>query len=202
MAGWLEGIEESAFKSVPGGQTATDGVTGRRARPRYYLVNDAQKALIKDCLHSRVRFALVMILPSLVVVFALVAASIVYFRQAPLPPILIGVSASLLLLISLLIVPHVYLMQMLGPIIKDLPLTDQRFTTREQFSHQAGAVPKWLLYVGMIAGMGVILGGLIGIYDLWSEGRLAGRWSGQVTSVIGGTILAGYFMYLARLKKT
>ena len=203
MAGWLEGIEESAFKPVPGGYIFQSPNPWLFARPNYYLVNDAQKAVIGECLRKRVRFGMVFSLLSSVVVIALITALIVYFRQSPLSPFLIGASAVILLIVPVLLVPHVYLMRMLGPIIKDLPKSDQRFTTNEQYSKLAGAKPKWLIYSGMAAGMLVILGGLIGLYDLWSEGRLAGRWFwfGPAFSMIGGVILAGYFVYLAKLKK-
>ena len=201
MAGWLDGIEASAFKPVPGGHIFQSPHPWLFARPNYYLVDDAQRAVIGECLRKRARFALVFSLLSLVVILALVTALIVYFRQSPLPSSLIGAAAVILLLIPALIVPHVYLMRMLGPITKDLPTTDQRFTIGEQFSNVAGAAPKWLVYVGMAAGMVVILGGLIGIYDLVSEGRLAGRWFGPATSMIGGVMIAGYFAYLAKLRK-
>lgn len=187
MAGWLEGIEESAFRQVPGGYVFQSPNPWLVARPNYYLVNDAQKAVIGECLRKRVRFAMVFGLLSFVVVLALFAALIVYFRQLPFPPFLIGASTAVLLLIPVLIVPHVYLMRMLGPITKDLPPTDQRFTISEQVSNVAGAVPKWLIY----AGMGVILWGLIGMFDLF----------GSAFSIISGVILTGCFFYFASLKK-
>lgn len=201
MAGWLDGIEEAAFRPAPGGHIFISPNPWFIGRPRYYLVTDAQKAVIGDCLRKRVRFAMVFSLLSFVVVLALVTAIIVYFRHAPVPPFLMTVFVTIVLVIPVLIVPHVYQMRMLGPITKELPLADQRFTIREQFSNVAGAAPKWLIYVGMAAGMCVILGGLIGMYDLWSEGRLAGRWFGPAASMTGGVILAGYFMYLVKLRK-
>jgi hypothetical protein len=137
MAHWLEGIQESAFKRVSGGYVFQSANPWLFARPHYYLVNDAQKAVIGECLRKRAVFALFGLL-AFVVTMALAVALIVYLRPPALSPLLVGISVAALLLIPVLIVPHIYLMRMLGPIIRNLPTTDQRITTSER-------LPEWPL---------------------------------------------------------
>jgi hypothetical protein len=200
MARWLEGIGEPAFKPVSGGHVFQSPNPWLFARPRYYLVNDAQKAAIGDCLRKRAIFALFGLLV-IVVAMALALALVVYLGLPRLSPVLAGISVAVVLLIPVLIAPHIYLMRMLGPIIRDLPTTDQRITTREQFAKIAVGSPKWLLYVGMSGGLLMVLGGMFGLYDLASEGGSAGRWTSTVVSTTAGVLMTAYFAYLVIKKK-
>jgi hypothetical protein len=200
MARWLEGIGEPAFKPVSGGYVFQSPNPWLFARPRYYLVNDTQKAAIGECLRKRAIFALFGLL-AFVVAMALAVAAIVYLGLPRLSPLLVGISVAAFMLIPVLIAPHVYLMRMLRPIVRDLPTTDQRITTKEQFAKIAVGAPKWLLYVGMSGGVLMVLGGMLGLYDLASEGGSAGRWTSTVVSTTAGVLMAAYFAYLVIKKK-
>lgn len=201
MAGWLEGIEEAAFRPAPGGgHVFMSPHPWLLARPRYYLVNDAQKAAIGQYVRKRARLAL-LFAPIAIVLIALFAILLVYGGLPRLPPILVGIAFAAVLVLPMLIVPHVYFMRMVGPIVKDLPLTDQKFTTREQFSSVAKAMPNWLVYGGMVGGVLMIVGAMMSMYDLLSAGRPAVRWISPIISMTGGVLFVAYFAYLANLKK-
>jgi hypothetical protein len=135
------------------------------------------------------------------VLMALFVVLLVYGGLSRLSPILVGIGFAAVLILPMLIVPHVYFMRTAGPIIKDLPLTDQKFTTREQFGSVAKAMPKWLVYGGMVGGVLMLIGAMMSMYDLWSEGRPAARWISPIVSMTGGVLFVAYFSYLANLKK-
>jgi hypothetical protein len=201
MARWLEGIQEAAFRpAAAGGHIFMSPHPWLFARPRYYLVNNVQKATIVEYLRRRALLALWFI-PVAFVLIAVFFGLLAYGALPRLSPILAGVSFAAVLFLPMVIVPHVYLMRKLAPVVRNLPRSDQKFTVGQQFGGVARAMPKWLVYAGMAGGILMILGAFMGMYDLYSEARPAARWIAPMTSMAGGIIFVAYFAYLASLKK-
>ena len=198
MASWLDGIEDAAFKAVPGGYVFKSPSRWIYGRPKYYLVNDPQKAAIGELIREQSRFAMKFSILTVVGLLTLATVPLVFFGQyfGPFSTWLLAMA----FFVPIAMVRHIYYVRMLRPIIKDLPKTDQRIPISSQLSKLACAMPKWLVYTGMVAALLIVFGGGVRMYELMSEGRLAGRWMSLVPGVTSGVILAGYFVYAAMLK--
>jgi hypothetical protein len=204
MASWLDGLVEASFKAAPEGYVFQSPSPWLFARPHYYLVNDAQKAVIGEFIRKRARFGMVSGIATVVVTLTLATLPLVFFGQS------FGLFSTWLLamafVVPMMIVPHIYYMRLLRPIIKDLPTTDRRFTISVQFSKSATAMPKWVLYTGIIGGLFVVLATMMGSYELMSEGHpafsdLAFKWIFQVLGLTAGVFIAGFSVYGVVLKK-
>jgi hypothetical protein len=197
MAGWLEGIEEAAFRPASSGHIYMSPNPWLFGRSRYYLVTDAQKAMIGPLLRKRGKVALVV-----TVLTMLIAVPLFFVLHGSLPrisPILFGLSFGVLIMLPMLIIPHVYLMRQLGPIIPQLTPTEERFTTRQQLSRLATAMPKWSIYTGFVGGILMLLSALFGIVDIIVEGH--GRWWSPIVGMTSGVLFLVYSMYLVHLRK-
>ena len=196
MVGMFQRMAEAVFKPVPGGhvfQAPHPWLFGPR---QFYLVNDTQKAVILECFgrHQRAFF------PLLIVGMLLIVAISMTLSFLGWNFILTLVITGVIGLIPILVIPHVHLMRMLSPLIKDLPKSDQRITQRELLEKVAVNTPLWLLIVGLAGGAIMILGAMLGLVDAVIEPRGGGRWIQPLFTLIGGGILLAYFIYLARLR--
>lgn len=201
MAGWLDGIEEGAFKPTTGGYVFRAPSPWLFGKPSYYLVDAAQKATIGALLRKRVQlamtFALIMLLIALTLSFILLRSD--QFLHAP--RYLAGVTFGVLVALMVVVVPQVYLMKRLRPIIEGLPPTDQRFARGEHLRRVAAAMPSWLIYSGLAVGILMVFLGLLDMVEPMSAGRSAHRWMPQVLRLIVGLVVVGNFGCLAYLKK-
>jgi hypothetical protein len=197
MASWLHGLVEASFQAAPGGYVFQSPSPWLFARPHYYLVNDAQKAVIGEFIRKRARFGMVSGIVGVVGVLTLATVPLVFFGQyfGPFSTWLLAMA----FVVPMTIVPHIYYMRLLRPIIKDLPTTDRRITIGVQLA----AMPKWALYTGLICGLSVVFATIMASYELMSEGRLAGSWILQVLvpGITAGVFLAGFSVYGVALKK-
>ena len=196
MASWLDRLVEASFKAAPEGYVFQSPSPWLFARPHYYLVNDAQKAVIGEFIRKRARFGMVSGIVAVVGVLTLATVPLVFFGQY------FGQFSTWLLtmafFVPMLIAPHIYFMRLLRPIIKDLPTTDQRFTVSVQLTKASTVMPKWVLYTGIICGLFTVFASIMASYELMSEGRLAGT---QVLGITAGVLLAGFSVYGVVLKK-
>ena len=195
MASWVDRLVEASFKAAPEGYVFQSPSPWLFARPHYYLVNDAQKAVIGEFIRKRARFGMVSGIVGVVGVLTLATVPLVFFGQyfGPFSTWLLAMA----FYVPTMIVPRIYYRRLLRPIIKDLPTTDRRFT----ISVQLTAMPKWALYTGIICGLLVVFAAMMASYELMSEGRLAGRWISQVFGITAGVLLAGFSVYGVVLKK-
>jgi hypothetical protein len=197
MASWLHGLVEASFQAAPGGYVFQSPSPWLFARPHYYLVNDAQKAVIGEFIRKRARFGMVSGIVGVVGVLTLATVPLVFFGQyfGPFSTWLLAMA----FYVPMTIVPRIYYMRLLRPITKDLPTTDRRITIGVQLA----AMPKWALYTGLICGLSVVFATIMASYELMSEGRLAGSWILQVLvpGITAGVFLAGFSVYGLVLKK-
>jgi hypothetical protein len=201
MSRWLDGIEEAAFKPGSGGYIFAIPHPLLFGRSRRYLVDASQKAILGAYVRKRSQLVLLAALMTVLIGAPLLMLLLKSGALLHVPPYLAGLAAGLLFVLPIVIVPHIYLMRKVGPIINGIPLTDQRFTTGEQLSQAASAMPKWMIYGGLAGGVLMMLGALAGMYDLVGEGRPTGRWISEIVVLVAGMLFAGFFIYLANLKK-
>jgi hypothetical protein len=125
MASWVDRLVEASFKAAPEGYVF-QSPSPWLLRPHYYLVNDAQKAVIGEFIRKRARFGVVCGIVAVVGVLTLITVTLVFFGQyfGPFSTWLLAMA----FYVPLMFAPHIYYIRLLRPIIKDLPTTDQRFT--------------------------------------------------------------------------
>jgi hypothetical protein len=116
-------------------------------------------------------------------------------------PVLTGAVSAVVLLMPMLVIPHIYLMRKLSHLIKDLPSSNEAFSTREKLGATAKAMPTWLVYSGLVVGVGLMLLAAFNIYDVIATGRPADRLTPPIMSMISGLILAVQFGCFATIKK-
>jgi hypothetical protein len=202
MAKWYDGAEEAAFKPVAGGYVfQPPSLYWPFARSRGYLVNEAQKAELMACLRRQRRriFLLLMVYVFGFGLTVAVGASVSAQLMSPLWFIAI-VLVTVLAVVLIAIVPHIYLMRTLRPLIADLPRTDERITLRDQLHSLAAAISGKLLLLGGIGGGLMIIGNIVSIVDVIAEGRGGSKLFWPIFGVVFGALLASYFAYLALLK--
>jgi hypothetical protein len=212
MPRWYEVANEASFKPVEGGYVFQAPNPWIVARPRYYLVNEAQKAEIATRL-GRWRLLL---LTLIAITFPIVFSIILFVTLSPatfarlFQPVFhqFGVSVFTLLMIFLMallmaplvVVPQVYLARALRPLLADAPRTEERIKVHEQLSKISASASGKILVVGMVAGLGLVGSGLLLLLDAFLEGHLArGALYGSLPVVLGG-LLTAYFGYIMRLK--
>jgi hypothetical protein len=197
MAKWYENANDASFKPVPGGFVFQSPNPWLFGRPRYYVVNDEQKAAIMPILR---RWRFVMIAMAIVMVPLMIGVMLVLqvrLHYSALVSIAVG---SAVVLIPVLSMPHLYLMHGLAPLVGGLPRSDEGFSWRDQFERTAVAAPKAMLIVGGAGGVLMIVGGLIGLIDTIMDGRTGVQLMSAVSTMILGGLMAAYFFGLVRLK--
>ena len=131
MAKWYEAANEASFKAVAGGYVFQSPNPWIFARPRYYLVSEAQKSEIS----ARLRRWRLLLLTLLAVTFPVIGSIVAFATASPatfvrlfLPVIQLGSGFFLLLMIlmmtlivaPLVVAPHIYLIRALRLVCRPL----------------------------------------------------------------------------------
>ena len=209
MAKWYEAANEASFKATDGGYVFQSPNPWILARPRYYLVNDTQKAAISE----RMRRWRILLLTVMMVYFALIGLYIAFTTQSPgtfvglFRPIIqvvgmgfFGTVFSLLMGMTMVLVPHIYLMRGLRRLLSNAPRTSERITVADQLAKIATAVSSKLLVVGTIGGVLVIVGAILLLVDAFVEGHLIRSIAYSTPLLVAGGLAIAYFVKLAKLK--
>ena len=202
MAKWYEAANEASFKSVAGGYVFQSPNPWIFARPRYYLVNEAQKAQIAERLR-RFRLLNLINLPILVLFFAFMFLSPATFARLLQPATQLGIGFFILvmaLVMPLIAVPHIYLMRALRPLLAGVPRTNERITVAEQLPKIAAPISGKLLAIGVVGGLGMMVGAVLFLLDDFLEGHAGRSLLVSTSLLLLGGLLTGYFVYLLRLK--
>jgi hypothetical protein len=203
MAKWYEGAEESAFKPVAGGYVfQPPSLSWPFARQRGYLVNEAQKAELADCLRRQRRQIFLLLVVYVLIVLGLMVAfgmSDARLRISSWAFIAI-VTVTALAVIPIVIVPHISLVRSIRPLLAGLPRTDERITVGDQLRSLAAAISGKLLLLGGIGGGTMIIGNIVSIVDAVAGDRGGFRLYGPIFGLLFGALLTSYFAYLAILK--
>jgi hypothetical protein len=214
MAKWYEAANEASFKRLADGYVFQCPNPWVLARPRYYLVNETQKAQI-FALMGRWRLLL---LASLALSLAIPAGFAAFVHLAPrtfahlVLPIVHGVGiggftvllslAMFLLMAPVVAAPHIYLNRGLRGPLAGAPRTNERITMKEQLPQTATAVSGKILAVGLGAGLLTMVAAVMGlIEDTAADGHLLRNLMfPYLPLMLLGGLLSAYFVYLIRLK--
>jgi hypothetical protein len=202
MASLFDRAVEAAFKPVPGGYEF------RRPNPwlfgfwRTYLVNDAQKEMLAAFVRQRQRLIL-----GLLAIYLLMGVAATVLFQALGPPdlspaaFLAIVVVAMLGMLMLAMVPHVYLMRKIEPLLAELQRTDEQATLHQQLFGVAAVISPMHLALGGGGGFLVAASNVKSLADLIAQGAAASElvWSGF--GLLIGFLLASYFSYLAILRR-
>jgi hypothetical protein len=201
MARWYEGAEEAAFKPFAGGYVFQCPNPWLMGRSRNYLVNEAQKAALAESLRRHRRQILLLVIVYMVIAFGLA----LFVSQAPQGLSTFGfaaiVAVTVLAVVSIVLVPQVYLMRSIRPLLADLQRTDERITYGERLQSVAAAISGKLLLLGGIGGIMTIVGNIVTVADAISQDRAGSNLYRPVFGLVFGALLTGYFAYLAVLKR-
>jgi amino acid transporter len=107
----------------------------------------------------------------------------------------------LLAVFAIALVPYFIALRAMRPLLADLPRTDERITTGEQFQRIATSVSPKVLWLGGVGGVLMIVGNLMTVFDPLSEGRTVSTFPWQLFGVLVGAALTGYFVYLGILRR-
>src|SRR6266700_326967 len=191
--------EETWFKPTAGGYVFQAQNPWLLGPSRHYLVNEAQKAELVACLRRRLR----VILPG-AAIFMLIALGILMFAGSSADALglstwgFVALLAFTLVLLSA-IVPHLYLMRLIRPLIARLQRTDERITFRDRHGGFANTVSGKLLLLGGIGGAMMVAGNIVTI--VLSEDRVGSQLYLPAFNIVTGAFLMSYFVYLAVLKR-
>lgn len=212
MARWYECANEASFKSTPGGHVFQAPSPWMLARPRYYLVNDAQKAALLARLGKWRLLLMIATVMELLLTLSITLPMILWpgpFARLFVPlhnQLGTGLFASVLAvamilpIVLLFAVPQIHLARTLRSVLADAPQTDERITLGEQLPKIATSVSGKVLIVGLIGGLAMMSGGIAGMADAFLEGHLARSAPANAAILIIGGLLGSYFIYLLRLK--
>jgi hypothetical protein len=203
MAGVLDRAVEASFKPVPGGYEF------RRPNPwlfgfwRTYLVNDAQKEVLAAFVRQRQRLIL-----SLLAIYLLLGATATFALQAlGGPPDLSPgqfatvVVVAMLGMLMLALVPHIYLMRKIEPLLAQLQRTDEQATLHQQLFGVAAVISPVHLALGGLGGFLVAASNVKGIADLIAQGAIGTELLWPAFGLLIGFTLASYFAYLTVLRR-
>jgi hypothetical protein len=212
MARWYEAANEASFKPSDGAYVFQSPNPWIFARPRYYTVNEAQKAELLVVLG---RWRLMLII-CVLVIFALMGSFIVFVTQSPgtfvrlvRPALQLGTGpfsallfALLMLMVApLLAVPQICLYRGMRAPLASAPRTDERITMAEQLPNIAKAVSGKVLAMGIVGGVSMMGLAILTLVDAYLDGQLSGgRLFSYAVLLAVGAGLTGYFVYLIRLR--
>jgi hypothetical protein len=202
MASWYERAVQASFKPTPEGYEFRCPSPWLFGHWRGYQVNETQKEILAE--HLRQRQRLIMVLMG---IYLLIALGLTLVFQASGPPdtssaaFLDGVVLTMLVMIGLALMPHFYLMRKIGPLLAQLPRTDDHATLHQQLFGVAAVISNLHLAMGGGGGVLIAIANVKGMVDIISGGQPAAQLFWPALGVLIGVLMAAYFTYLALLKR-
>lgn len=201
MASVFDRAVETSFTPNDGGyvfRCPNPWLLGRR---RSYLVNDAQKEVLVAHLRQRQRLIL-----RLLAVYLLIAFAATMLFQSGTPDtsttgFFAVVVVTLLGMLALAVVPHLYLMRKIEPLLAQLQRADDQAGVREQLLGVAAVISPLHLSLGGLGGFLVAVANIKTIVEDLAQGGGGSELLWPVTGVLLGVLLASYFAYLAILRR-
>jgi hypothetical protein len=202
MAQWYERAVETSFKPTP------EGYEFRCPNPwlfghwRSYQVNEVQKESL--AVHLRQRQRLVVRLLAVYLLLALGSSVVLQLSGAhdiSTSGFVAFVVLALLAMLGLALVPHLYLMRKIEPLLAQLPRTDDRASLHEQLFGVAAVIGNVHLLMGGVGGVLIAIANLKTIVEGVSgqDPGFSPFWS--ATGLLIGVAMAAYFAYLAILRR-
>jgi hypothetical protein len=204
MAGWYERAVQTSFKP-----TAEGGYVYRCPNPwlfgrwRNYLVNETQKESL--AVHLRQRQRLILWLMGIYLLIGLGLTLLFGSSGATSEPTKAGFFAFLALamlgMLALALVPHLYLMRNIAPLLAQLQRADEPVTLREQLFGVAAVISNVHLALGGLGGALIAAANIKTIAEALLEGSAGSQLLFSGVGLFVGLGLASYFAYLAILKR-
>jgi MFS family permease len=194
---------QASFKPTAGGYVFRCPNPWLFGRWRSYLVNEAQKETL--AVHLRQRQRLILWLMAIYLLVALGLTALFGSLGAPPDPSTAGllavIAAALLGMLALALVPHLYLMRKIEPLLAQMQRTDEQTTLREQIFGIAAVISPVNLALGGLGGFLIAVANIKSIAEELSEGRFGSQLLWPAMGLLIGVLLASYFAYLAVLKR-
>jgi len=209
---WYERANEASFKPTAGGYVFQAPSPKVFARPRYYLVTEAQKAQLLEGLGRwRILLLIASLLNVLVIVGVVLPMTLSPKTFAPyLVPVIravgpiglaLAVAAAMALVMApLIVVAQIHLARVLRAGLVGAPLTDERIKVRDQLPNIARSASRLVLVAGLIGGTMLIASSVMMMVDAYQEGHLARNAPLSGFVLMCGVLLTAYFVYLVRLR--
>jgi hypothetical protein len=203
MADLFDRAVQSSFKPAPDG-----GYVYRCPNPwlfghwRSYLVDEAQKQSLSVYLRQRQR--LIMWLMGFYLLVAFVLTLMFGSSGAPLATadsFYAFVAVALLGMLALALVPHLYLMRKIEPVIAQLPRAEAPLSLHQQLFGVAAVISNLHLGLGGLGGVLVFVSNTKAIVEDLSQGITGTELLWPGFGLVCGSLLASYFLYLAILKR-
>jgi hypothetical protein len=201
MASLFDRAVEASFKPNDGGYVFRCPSPWLFGSWRTYLVNEAQKASLAAHLRQRQRLLLWLMAIYLTIAFA---ATMLFQSGAPdtsTSGFLAVVVLTLLGMLALAVLPHLYLMRKIAPLLAQLPRADEQITVREQLFGVAAVISPLHLALGGLGGFLVAVANIKTIVEDLAQGGGGSELLWPVTGVVLGVLLASYFAYLTIVRR-
>ena len=209
---WYEAANEASFKTLAEGYVFQSPNPWIFARPRYYLVNESQKAEISVRLRRWRLLLVTQVTISLLIAVSVVALAILspatlvsLFKPAFLQLgagyfTVLAIVLTSLLIVPLAAVPHIYLIRALRPLLTDAPRTNERISMRDQLSTIAASVSRKHLVVCLVAALSMMAGAVLSMLGAFLDNHLARDLLYCLPVVAIGGLLTAYVLHLFKLK--
>jgi hypothetical protein len=203
MASMFDRAVAASFKPVPGGYEF------RRPSPwlfghwRTYLVNETQKEVLAAHVRRRQRLMLWLLAIYLLISFAVTVA----FESLGGRPDLSTAEFATLVVVAMLgmltlaLVPHIYLMRKIEPVLAGLQRTDEQATLHQQLFGVAAVISPLHLGLGGLGGFLIAASNVKGIADLIALDAIGSELFWPAFGLLIGFLLASYFAYLTVLRR-
>jgi hypothetical protein len=201
MASWYERAVQTSFKPAPEGYVFRCPNPWLFGRSRSYLVSEAQKEALSVFLRQRQRLIL-----RLLSIYLLIAFGATMLLQSSAPDtaadgFLAIVVLTLLGMLALALLPHLYLMRKIEPLLAQLPRADEQTTLRGQLFGVAAVISPLHLALGGLGGFLVAVANIKTIAEQLAQGSVDSQIVWPAGGLLVGVGLASYFAYLAILKR-
>ena len=203
MANWYERTAQASFKQTPDGHEFRCPNPWLFGRWRSYLVNDAQKESLAACLRQRQRLILWLVT---IYLLAGLGFTLLFWWSGTAPDPKNGdffafVALAMLGMLALALVPHLYLMRKIAPLLAPLQRADEPSTLREQLFGVAAVISNAHLAAGGLGGFLIAVSNIKTIAEGLLEGRPVSELYLSALGLLVGVLMASYFLYLAILKR-
>jgi hypothetical protein len=202
MASWYERAVQTSFKPTADGYVFRCPNPWLFGRGRSYLVNEAQKEVLAG--HLRQRQRLILRLMAIYLLISFGATMLLQSASAPDASTagFLGVIALTMLgMLALALLPHLYLMRRIEPMLAELQRADEQTTLREQLFGVAAVISPVHLTLGGVGGFLVAVANIKTIVEELAEGSFTSQLVWSSIGLMIGVLLASYFAYLAILRR-
>jgi hypothetical protein len=199
MSEWRKELQnsmiETSFKQISDGYLFRHNPWLLNLGPaQHFRINEAQKAALTSAMRLVLQRIWTIAIAWWVIATTVLIAGAVWFAINGYPRVLI-LPFVILIVAPFILLTHYCKAWTLGPLLVDLPHSDERITSRETIGKLARRVPLsyFLAMLGIFAL--ILVGNVLALIEAVQEGRSTGTW--YLTTMAVNACLVVYFGYLA-----